>query len=145
MRRCQRTLFFVICERSGRSLRMDRPWSWGRFSDHATFSKDFVLCHLWTKRKVTTNGQALELGSFLRRRTSELVKIKNLSQKLEEIGDSQIKMFPIFFSFLLLISHDRVAFDLVKNRSQGEAENKATARQQCAISPLARTNEAEFD
>ena len=60
------------------SLPMEPNWRlWGKLgffhelerqtsSDHATLSKDFVLCHLWTKRKVTTNGQALELGSFFR-------------------------------------------------------------------------------
>ena len=48
-------------------------------SDHATFSKDFELCHLLTMRSVTTNRQASELVFFFTLetgRTYELVKIK---------------------------------------------------------------------
>ena len=92
-------------------------------SVHATFSKNFVLCHLWTMRSVTTNGRCSSWSRFYADnvRAGEN-KTWNLSHKLEGIGDFGIKAFPIFFSFLL-ISHDRVAFGLVKNRSQAEAEN----------------------
>ena len=87
-------------------------------SDHATFSKDFGLRHLWTMRSVTTNGQALELESFLRWKTYELVKRK----KYEPQAWRNRRLANQNVSHFLLISHDRVAFDLVKNRSQAEAE-----------------------
>ena len=75
-------------------------------SDHATFSKDFVLlsfvndaeCHYeWT-------GVRVRVIFTLENRAYELVKTKHLSHKLEGIGDSQIKTFPISFSFHMTTS-----------------------------------------
>ena len=106
-------------------------------SDHATFSKDFDLCHLLTMRSVTTNRQASELEFFLRWRLVEL-----WATSLKELETRESKRF-----HFLLISHDCVAFDLVKSEIENGSGriNKAIARQQCSISPLEKTHEEKFD
>ena len=114
-------------------------------SDHATFSKDFDLCHLLTMRSVTTNRQASELdffyaGDWENLRAGE--NKKTLSHKLEGIGDSRIKTFP-FSSHFTWLRRFRSSEKQIENGS-GRI-NKAIARQQCSISPLEKTHEEKFD
>ena len=73
-------------------------------SDHATFSKDFELCHLLTMRSVTTNRQASELvfffyaGDWENLRAGENKKLWATSLKESETRAS------ILFSFHMIAS-----------------------------------------